>query len=143
MAMTNYPQYHNASAQTVVSSDRTFGMVFAIFWAVVSFLPVLHAGSVRFWAIGLSAGFLASALLFSSVLHPLNLLWAKFGELLHRIVSPLIMALLFSLGFTTIGVLLRVLRKDLLRLKTESEAKSYWIPRSPTGPPAETMLNQF
>ncbi len=104
---------------------------------------MLRGHSVRWWALGVSLLFLCSALAAPRVLHPLNLLWAKLAVLLHHIVSPAAMALVFFLAFTPMGFLLRAFGKDLLRLRRSPHADSYWIPRDPPGPPPETMIHQF
>jgi hypothetical protein len=78
-----------------------------------------------------------------AVLHPLNLIWLKFGLLLHRVVNPVIMALLFFGTVLPTGLVMRMLGKDLLRLKHEPGAERYWIVRQPPGPAPETMKDQF
>jgi hypothetical protein len=90
-----------------------------------------------------AALFLAAALLRPAKLHPLNLIWLKFGLLLHRVVNPVIMALLFYGTVLPTGLVMRMLGKDLLRLKREPGADSYWIVRQPPGPAPETMKDQF
>jgi hypothetical protein len=87
--------------------------------------------------------FLAAALLRPSILHPLNLLWLKFGLLLHRIVNPVVMALLFYGTVLPTGIVMRLMGRDLLRLKLMPDADSYWIVRTPPGPAAETLKDQF
>jgi large-conductance mechanosensitive channel len=87
--------------------------------------------------------FLAAASLAPRALKPLNRLWFLFGAFLHKIVSPLVMALLFFVTVTPIAILMRLAGKDPLRLKFDRAAKSYWIERTPPGPAPETMRNQF
>ena len=82
----------------------------------------------------MAAMFLVAALLRPAILHPLNRLWLKFGLLLHRVVNPVIMALLFFGTVLPTGLVMRALGKDLLRLKRQPDADSYWIPRAPPGP---------
>jgi energy-converting hydrogenase Eha subunit A len=133
------------SPQTGVqlSSDRTFGLVFAVFLALVWGLPLLRRGAPRWWSLGLSALFLLAAFASPRLLHPLNILWGKLAILLHHIVSPVAMALVFFLAFTPIGLLLRVFGKDLLRLRRDPQAETYWLRRDPPGPAPETMVRQF
>jgi hypothetical protein len=126
-----------------VSSDKTFGIVFAVFLAVIGSVPAIRGGAPRWWAFGASALFLIAAFARPAVLHPLNLMWAKLAILLHHIVSPVAMALVFFLAFTPTGAVLRLFGKDLLRLRRDPEAGSYWIPRDPPGPKPETMIQQF
>jgi hypothetical protein len=127
----------------VAGSDRSFGLVMAAAFAAVSLLNGWHAGRVWPWTGGIAALFLAAALTRPGVLHPLNLIWLKFGLLLHRLVNPVIMALLFYGTVLPTGLVMRMLGKDLLRLKREPDAESYWIVRRPPGPAPETMKDQF
>jgi hypothetical protein len=90
-----------------------------------------------------AALFLAAALLRPALLNPLNRLWLKFGLLLHRVVNPIVMGLLFYGTVWPTGLVMRALGKDLLRLKRQPEAHSYWIVRAPPGPAPETMKDQF
>lgn len=126
------------------SSDRGFGQVFAVVFALVAFWPLTGAGgSVRLWSLGLAIAFLAIAYLRPSLLAPLNWVWTRFGLLLHRIVNPLVMGMLFYGTVTPMGLIMRTLGKDLLRLKRDPEAKTYWIERKPPGPAPDSMSNQF
>ncbi len=127
----------------VVGSDRSFGFVMAGAFAVLTLLNAWHVGNIWPWTGGLAALFLAATLLRPAILHPLNRIWMKFGLLLHRIVNPLIMGLLFFGTVLPTGLVMRALGKDLLRLKRQPEADSYWIVRQPPGPSPETMKDQF
>ncbi len=97
----------------------------------------------RLWALIAAGVFLVPALVFPKVLHPLNKLWMRFGALLQKIVSPIVLGALFFLTVTPMGLLMRLIGKDLLRLKKDPDASSYWIERTPPGPPPDTMRNQF
>ncbi len=124
-------------------SDRSFGIVFAIFFTLIGLLPLRSHHPIRWWALGLAAAFLGVGLLLPRWLHPLNRIWTKLGILLGRVVSPIVTALLFFLVVTPIGLLFRLLKKDPLHLAPAGEATSYWIARAPVGPAPETMRNQF
>jgi hypothetical protein len=124
-------------------SDKSFGIVFAVVFLIVSLLPLLHGGSPRLWALALAAAFLIVALTRPGLLAPLNRLWTKFGLLLHKVVNPLVMGLLFFATVTPIGLLMRLFGKDPLRLKIDRQAESYWIDRVPPGPSPESIKNQF
>lgn len=126
-----------------IGSDRSFGIVFTVFFAVVGCLPLLSGGQPHIWALGVSGAFLLVALAVPKILHPLNVVWMKFAALLNSIVSPIVLGLLFFVTITPIGILMKLLGKDLLRLKFDKGAKSYWIERDPPGPPPESMSNQF
>ena len=125
------------------SSERSFGIVFAVVFAVIGLLPLIHAGAVRLWSLAVGAAFLLCAYALPSVLAPLNRLWLRFGLLLHRIVSPLVLGIMFYLVITPIGLLMRALGKDPLRLRFDRHAASYWIDRVPPGPEPESLKDQF
>ena len=125
------------------SSDRTFGIVFTVLFAVIGLWPLLGGGGVRVWSLALAGGFLALALVRPGVLRPLNRLWMKFGLLLHMIVNPLVMGLLFFVTVTPIGLAMRLVGKDPLGRHFDPAAESYWVLRDPPGPAPETMKNQF
>jgi len=103
----------------------------------------MDGGAMRIWAFGVSVVFAAAAILMPRILKPLNRIWAKFGLLLHKITNPLILGIIFFAAVTPMAVVLRMFGKDLLRLKYEPDAASYWIPREPPGPSPETMKHQF
>lgn len=126
------------------SSDRSFGLVMAAFFALVAVLPALHRPThpIRWWAAVVAAAFLVLALARSDALRPLNHLWQKLGLLLSRIVSPIVLALLFYAIVTPVGWLMRAAGKDPLRLR-RGQGASYWIVRQPPGPAPETMKHQF
>lgn len=124
-------------------SDRSFGYVFCALFAIIGLWPLLSGGMPRLWSLAIAAGFLAVSLLRPRLLRPLNRLWFKFGMLLSRVVNPLIMGLVFYITVAPIGLLMRVLGKDLLGLRLSKETESYWIHRDPPGPPPESMRQQF
>jgi len=137
--------HEDFSAKTAVenSTDRAFGVVFAVVFALVGLYPLLGADSVRWWAMAVAAAFAVLALAAPRVLAPLNRVWMRVGALLHAIVSPVVLAVMFYLLVAPIGLLWRLLGKDPLRLRFEPNAASYWIERSPPGPEPETFTNQF
>jgi len=127
------------------SSDRSFGLVMAAFFAIVALWPLLQGplSAIRWWALAIAAAFLALALLWTAPLRPLNQLWLKLGLLLSKVVSPVVLMVLFYATVTPIGVLMRWTGKDPLRLRRNSAAASYWIPREPPGPAPDSMKQQF
>jgi hypothetical protein len=127
----------------VAGSDRSFGLVMAAALSAVTLLNVWHSGRLWPWTGGLAALFLAAGLLRPAILHPLNLIWLRFGLLLHKVVNPIMMALLFYGTVLPTGLVVRMMGKDLLRLKRQPDADSYWIVRQPPGPSPETMKDQF
>ncbi len=125
------------------SSDRSFGLVFSGFFLIFGLLPLWQGNALRSWALVASVAFLVLALLAPSVLGPFNRIWTKFGLLLHRIVSPVALGILFFCVVTPTGLLLRLSGRDLLRLRFDKTVASYWIARVPPGPSAESLKNQF
>lgn len=116
------------------SSDRGFGLVFAVLFAIIGFWPLLDGAAPRLWALAPAAAFLALAWLAPRTLAPLNRLWTRFGLLLARVMNPLVLGLLFYGAVTPMGLVMRALGKDPLRRRFEPEAASYWIARRPAGP---------
>jgi hypothetical protein len=131
------------ASQIQSSSDRSFGFVFAAVFLIIAFYPLLNAAGIRIWAVVISGLFLLLAAFVPHVLAPANRLWTKFGLLLHNIVSPIALGILFFLVVTPTGLLLRLFGKDPLRLRFDPAAGSYWIKRDPPGPAADSLKNQF
>ena len=121
------------------SSNKSFGLVFFIVFILIAFYPLLNDGNIRLWSLLVSLIFLILGLLNSKILNPLNSLWQKFGLLLNKVMSPLIMGLIFFFIVTPIGILMRILKKDLLNLKYNNK-KTYWIEKNG---PKSSMKNQF
>ena len=111
-----------------ISSNRSFGILFCIVFAVIAAWPVMNQGQLRIWPIPISFIFLVLGLINSKLLTPLNLAWIKFGELLGRIVAPEVMAAVYFIIITPIGLFMRLIGKDLLNKKF-SKNNSYWIKR--------------
>ena len=124
-------------------SNRSFGLVFAAFFLIVAFLPLLHGGAARAWGLGGAAIFLAAALGFPRALAPLNAAWMRLADLLHGITTPVALAVLFYGVVTPTGLMMRLLGEDPLRLKRDPATASYWIAREPPGPEPESLRNQF
>lgn len=125
------------------SSDRSFGLVFVVFFLVIALLPLRHQQGVRYWALGVSAALLVVSLAIPRVLSPANYLWTQLALLLHKVVSPVAMGIIFFGVAAPTALLMRLFGKDLLRLHWDPAASSYWLKRTPPGPVPQTMLNQF
>ena len=125
------------------SSDRAFGFVFTVLFAVIGLWPLINSGDVRLWSLIVAAVILATALIRPTLLAPFNRAWMKFGLLLHKITNPVIMGLIFFLTVTPTALIMRAMGKDPLRRKFDPSATSYWIDRDPPGPEPETMKQQF
>ena len=122
-----------------VGSNKSFGIVFCVFFLIVSLYPLINGENIRLWSLFLSVIFLILGLLNSRILTPLNILWFKFGIFLGRFVSPIVMGLVFFLVVTPTGLIMRMFKKDLLKLK-KNNLNTYWINRSE---PKSDMKNQF
>jgi hypothetical protein len=122
-----------------ISSNKSFGIVFFIFFLIVSIYPLIDGGVLRVWSLVISAIFLILGLLNSKFLTPLNKLWFKFGILLGTIVSPIVMGIIFFIVVTPISLIMKILGKDILNLK-KNKNRSYWIDKSEI---KSTMKNQF
>jgi predicted membrane metal-binding protein len=125
------------------SSNRNFGLVFAAVFAVIAILPLFVGHSVRLWSLVVAFIFAITAFSAPKVLAPLNRLWTRFGLVLHAIVNPVVLGIMFFFVVTPTGLLMRMAGKDPLRLKREPSAASYWIERAPPGPKPESLRDQF
>jgi len=122
-----------------IGSNRSFGIVFFIVFLLIAIYPLINNEGLRIWSIIIAIFFLILGLINSKVLTPFNKLWFKFGLLLGKIISPIIMGIIFFLVVTPIAFIMRIIGKDLLNLKFNKN-KSYWIEK--TGPKSK-MKNQF
>lgn len=128
-----------------VGSDRSFGYVFAAVFLIIAAIKYFNENSIEwifFW-IAAAAVVLTIALVVPRLLHPFNRLWFRFGLLLHHIVNPIVMGLIFFTTVTPIGLVMRCTGNRPLHLKFEPKAESYWIARSPPGPAPGSFTNQF
>ncbi len=131
-------------AHTVtVGSDRSFGMVFTVFCAIVAGVQFWYGSSAAWGWLAAAVLFAGCALVYSRALRPLNIVWFRFGMLLHRIVSPVILGVMFFAVFTPIGLWMRLIGKRPLNLASDEKADSYWIERRPPGPPPGSFVRQF
>ena len=121
------------------SSNKSFGIVFFIVFLLIAFYPLINQGDIRIWSVVISLLFLILGIINSKILTPLNKVWFKFGIFLGKIISPIIMGIIFFLVVTPIAFLMRILNKDLLNLKFNKKS-SYWIEKTD---PKSTMKNQF
>ena len=122
-----------------IGSNRSFGIVFFVVFLLISIYPLINEGNIRYWSLIISFIFLILGFLNSKILTPLNKIWFKFGIFLGRIISPLVMGIIFFFVVTPTGLLMRIFRKDLLNLKFNND-KSYWIEKTE---PKSKMKNQF
>lgn len=116
----------------------TFGILFLIFFLIIGLYPLKSGGVIRIWSIILSLIFFIITIIRPNLFTYLNRLWIKFGMLLGKIISPIVMGLVFFFVVTPIGILVRVLKKDVMGLKRG--APSYWINREDK---IQSMKKQF
>ena len=122
-----------------ISSNKSFGIVFFVVFLIIGLFPLINDQEIKIWSILTSLIFLILGLINSKILTPLNKVWFKFGIFLGKIISPIIMGIIFFLVVTPIAFLMRMLNKDLLNLKFNKKS-SYWIEKTD---PKSTMKNQF
>ena len=122
-----------------IGSNRSFGIVFFIVFLTISIYPLLNSEGIRVWSLIISLTFLVLGLLNSKLINPLNKIWFKFGLLLGKIISPIVMGIIFYTVVTPTALLMRILKKDLLNLKFNKK-NTYWVEKS--GPKSK-MKNQF
>ena len=122
-----------------IGSNRSFGIVFFVVFLIIATYPLINDDELRLWSLIISIVFLFLGLVNSKILNPLNKLWFKFGIFLGKIISPLVMSIIFFLVVTPIGLLMRLFNKDLLNLKFNNNS-SYWIEKTE---PKSKMNNQF
>ena len=123
-----------------ISSNRSFGFLFFVVFFVISLWPLKSQGDLRLWAFILSLVFLVLGVLNSKFLTPLNKLWLKFGILLGSIISPIVMGAVFFIVVTPVGLIMRFLVKDLLRVNKNKIVSTYWINHDKQ---ENTMKKQF
>ena len=115
-----------------------FGILFFIFFLIIGLYPLISGGVIRIWSIVLSLIFSIITIIKPNLFTFLNKSWIQFGILLGRIISPIVMGLVFFIVVTPIGILVRILKKDVMGLKRG--ASSYWIHREDK---LQSMKKQF
>ena len=130
-------------SQIALPSDRSFGLTFAVVFALIGAWMLWKSSAYPGIAFGVSVIFLLTALAFARVLHPLNIAWMRLGYLLNKVVSPIVMGVIFFGLFTPIAILMRARGRDLLHRKFDAARESYWIGRDPPGPDGSSFPRQF
>jgi len=139
----NFHEEFERPETTSFGSERGFGVLFAIVFLVIGLWPLISEESVRFWAVGIAAVFATLAVVAPQVLLPLNRFWVRFGLLLQRLATPIMLGLIFFLTVFPTGLVMRLMGKDPLNLRFHSHAETYWIERPVTKPARDEMKNQF
>ena len=112
-----------------ISSNRSFGLLFFAIFLIISFWPLLDDKDIRIWSLIISLIFLILGILNSNILKPFNKIWFKFGMFLGKIVSPIVIGLVYFLVVTPTGFIMRFLGKDLLKLK-KNKNNTYWLAKN-------------
>jgi hypothetical protein len=108
-------------------SDRSFGLAFAVVFLILGLFPMLRGGRMRGWALGVSGAFLLAAVVRPGLLGPVNTVWLQFNVIIRRILTPVLMGIVFYLVVTPMGMVMRLLRRDALGRRLEPAAGTYWI----------------
>ena len=132
-------QSHNTKQQS--PSSRSFGLVFSCFFLIIGLLPLASSGTIKIWSLCLSAVFLFLALAIPKGLTPLARCWMWFGLLLHRIMNPIVLGILFFAILTPVAILKRLFGKPSFAISFDQSARSYWAPRA--AKKHTDMKNQF
>lgn len=123
-------------------SDRSFGYVFAAVFALIGLFPLIRLEAPRWWSLVLAGVFALLAAFSPHILNPLNRAWLAFGRILHRIVSPMVMGVIFFLAVTPTALVMRLRGRDLLSLRRRPDLASYWVERE-AQPASAGMKKQF
>ena len=122
-----------------IGSNRNFGIVFFVVFLLIGLWPILKGNELRIWSIVISLIFLILGILNSKILTPFNKVWFRFGIFLGNFISPIIMGIVFFLVVTPTGLIMKLLRKDLINLR-KNNSSTYWIEKKDI---KSSMKNQF
>ncbi len=126
-----------------IGSNKSFGYIFTIVFSIIGIWPLIYGKDAIYIFLIFSFFTLIITIFFTKYLAPLNKIWFKFGLLLNKIVSPIILGFLYFFTFLPMGLLMRILGKDPLSLKKQADKVSYWVHRDPPGPSSKSFKNQF
>lgn len=130
----------NSNIEIKKGSERNFGLTFAIIFLVIGLYPMLEGEFPRIWALFFALSFVVLAFLTPKVLSTPNMMWFKLGTSLGAIIAPIIMTVVYLIAVAPVGIIARLMGKDLIKQKLDKNAKSYWIKRNQ---PVGSMRNQF
>ena len=137
-----HENFHSRN-EVKVGSERSFGITFAAIFLIIGSFPLISGESPGGWELCIGVIFLIAAFALPAALRPLNIVWFRFGMLLHKIVSPLVMGFLFFITLAPIGLIMRLRGKDPLNLRFDPSASTYWIERDAGELEPETIRRQF
>ena len=122
----------------IKKNNITFGILFFIFFFIIGLYPLISSGTIRIWSLTVSLLFLIITIIKPNLFTSLNKLWIQLGILIGKIISPIVIGLVFFFVVTPIGILMKILKKDVMGLKRG--ASSYWITREDK---VQSMKKQF
>ncbi|MFL2769440.1 MAG: SxtJ family membrane protein [Rhodospirillaceae bacterium] len=125
------------------ASNRSVGLVLAVFLGLVGVWPMLSGSNPNMWALGIASGLLVLGLALPRVLTPLAWAWLGIGRIMHFAVSPIVLGLMYLIAVIPTGLYVRLSGKDPLRLSQDPKTNSYWISREPPGPDPKSLRQQF
>ncbi len=122
-----------------LNTNRSFGLLFFIIFLLIGIWPLKDGENLRIWSIFLSSIFLLLGLINSKFLTPFKIFWIKLGDFLGKLISPVVMSIIYFLILTPTGLIMRLLGKDILKLKKNTN-KTYWQKKDKN---VSKMKNQF
>lgn len=134
----------SSEASLNLPTNRKFGFFFSAIFFLIALRLYWHVGSIgwTFFFGALTASFLLISIFASQLLTPLNKIWYRFGLALGRVVSPIVLGLIFFLILTPIALIIRIAGRDNLKMK-KMDTQSYWVERLPPGPTSDSFKNQY
>lgn len=133
----------SGNTEIKMGSERSFGLVFATVFLIVALVPLILDGNVRIWALAVAGVLALIAFAAPDLLLPLNRLWFRLGLVLNRIVSPIVMGIIFFLAVTPTGIIRRVWNGDALQQRLDPDAETYWISVDPEHAARSSMKKQY
>lgn len=130
----------NSNIDIEIGSERSFGIVFGIVFILIGAYPLFSGNGFRWWAGAIGIGFLITGFFMPRLLRVLNVGWFKFGKLLGAIIAPVIITIVYVISVVPVGLIMRMIGKDLLQEKRLEGVDSYWVDRDK---PIGSMKNQF
>lgn len=143
MTKLNFHENLTEFDEASVSSNRSFGITFAVVFIILGCLPLINHQSPRYSLLGAAVILFVISLIHSSLLAYPNLIWSKFGLMLGKLMTPIILGGMFFILLTPMAFILRAMGKDLLSLRLQNDQRSYWVERDPPGPEPESLRQQF
>ena len=126
-----------------IGSERNFGIVFAAFFLALALWPIVRGDPIRMWSLIVAGLFLGVAFFLPHFFAAPNRLWFQFGLLLGKFLTPIFMAILFLTAILPVALVLRLLGKDIIRLRLEPTLDTYWVPKAAQSLTPESLKDQF